>query len=419
MTTRNWHLRHNKALIISGALLLGACGASGAGETAESSEAPGTTEAAIPETTVTTPPTTATPTTAQGDVADAELWITAVGEKHQALQKEFFRILIEEFSVEVQTDDTLIPLVNFWRAQATAADSFADELNDPPPGFALVEPTKTFAEAVRAFSQASRDTSADAEDDPILQGSLVDVEEVASYGDRQREAGTQLELACFAFQETVADLGLALVDCVGASDDQPSEPTTGPEGEAILELGGYDELAPAVYSMPNFAIPFSFELQGETRIAIFENDIILAPSDDEGPLEFYIVAPTEIAKPGEPFGAATDLIPMPADLGEWLAANPLGIESTGTTLVSGVEVPYWTLNSTEELGPDDFWDFVDFPDSPQRYGVRQGATFWQIPHPDGDLVVYGLPKPEIPDSATPEEFFAYMESIVSTINLNP
>ncbi len=374
------------ALIV---LLGGGCGSSQITEPAKVELAPDETEIA-----------------ARDDSAALEAWVSEIDGAWAELGEGRIKLFFHR-NTAVHTDDSSAPWLAWLRGEAGLYDDFAKRLDELPTDSVIEPSAVSFATVVRDASSTLGLAA-----DGMTAGNTNETSDVLI------NTYHQVWLECFKLQDAVAAVNLPIIDCA-ESGEPPAVPVTPTDGPPILALGNYDAVDAGSYRTEGFARPFTFTLPEPMRLVVNSHDIELAPVGDEGQLTFWIVAPDSLPIPGTPYGAIGDTVPFPADLGSWLAEIPVTISDTGTTQVGDLSVPYWTIplpDDATQVGVDD-WVFADFDDSFQLFPLREGMTLWQVPHPDGPLVVFGAAKFEIPGAPGLDEITAFMESILVTIEV--
>jgi len=381
------------------------------------------------------PTPTPEPTVDPVPEVDPDEWLVAVNEAlatHRSEVDRGFDALIE--SLQRDFDDPQV-VATLLRDRSVASGVLAEAI--PPAPTALEDAAETFRQAARNDQETLFNRIDIWLNDPEViaaaeegGGRLIEVN--VEYPDGQGDPQQLLEIlqaACFDLQSAVDDAGVGLIDCTGSSEE-PSDLEPG-DGGGVTNVGtGEHTLAAGgPYLFDGFSRPIELTFAENMRATVTENTIQLAPEFDQGELTFWILATDEIADPatmvaGEVQADISATVPVPDDLGTWASQLPIPVVSSGVSTFNGVDVPWWRLEGPPPLdgedGPRDpaafgMWGFADLEDSFQIYWIRAGNIFWQIPHPEGSLIVSGWPPYEIPDSPSADEKFDYIESVLATL----
>ena len=168
------------------------------------------------------------------------------------------------------------------------------------------------------------------------------------------------ESACFDLQDAIEGAGLGLVDCAGSSIDFP------PIG---------DLLEPGVHEFAVFEPGLTLELAQPT--IVLEAADFVEVSDPESPVSAKFVAIDEVVDPASlsnPDSQTT--IPIPDDLGPWLAEFPVTVLDESTVDTATGPARYWDLQidaeRAAELAPGSF--FIELA----RYAVNDSFDSYSL-----------------------------------------
>lgn len=339
-----------------------------------------------------------------GDGAVASGWLEGVVESYSGFLVEAAAINDTYFD-DLQVDNDLDAAFARW------ANATADQLDAVVAS--LADPDDRFSDAATDFVMFLEQTQTS-----LRSSAAVGLGE-APFGDRVNEvglAGAAMESGCFDFQAATAiDESLPLIDCAGTR--VIPDCSTG-----FISPGGCSDALQAGQYGVDWARPLTIELREEVVWRTWERETHISPDPENFAFEIYLLAP-EVLAPAGSRGLPYDGVPVPDDLGEWLADFPFSVDESGSVDIDGVQASWWTLEypaewiSDEPHDPGDFFAFTDFDGGAQPYLVIAGTTLVQIPHPDGALFAVAPSFPDVPGSPPPSGIRDWTLSVLQRIDL--
>lgn len=402
------------ATVLAVMLTAGACGDDSTTDRSEDSSilAPTTTASAV-TTVASTPiePATIQPAT------DPSEWVANLNRAQQEMNANTLEAFMRIGDPSTPGWGTLAFEVESLGELTEISEEFLLALEDPP--IEVADEAEDWALTIQESIERSQDTAEALlglgvpMDTPV---SDVPPEVLEQLPGMDVEPAFSTEDACFALAEKVADAGFGIVDCTG-SEDRVAEQATGP---GPVPVGRHDLSEPGVYSFDTLPRPFSIEIAEPTSVVVGEEGVEFTVEEAGDAPFFHVVAVDEIVDPAflldydGPF-TFDQMVPTD-DLAGWFDQLPFEVD-TGITLVGDVEVPYWRLLDVEFSGGD-LPMFVWASSSLQGgHLITPGSVFWEVPHPDGSLIVYANKVVEAPDDVSGIERLAIGEDFLALLRV--
>lgn len=408
------------APVVGASLAIAACGgqeASSGPTTSETANRASTTTEILSEDGATTT-SSSTPTTAEADV---DAWIRTLNTAWRQFGADNFELLLAQGDASRPDWGTLQFEIDFLESSSEIAAALVVALDDPPSE--VLEPANEWKAVIERSvdDYAAIVEAIEAAEFPV-ETLLDDVpsETLETIFEPFPDTGDVLA-ACFDFAASAAGLADEIVDCANSEDVDGEIAATQETGS--VPVGRHDLDTPGVYSFDTVPLPFSYDVSESTSVVVGEREVEFFVEEAGVAPFFHVVAVDEIIDPsmitesGPNSGFALGPMVAADDLGTWFEQLPFEIER-GTSVVRGLEIPYWRLLDIE-------WDGGDLP----MYGwavnssagtpvhlISPGSVFWQVAHPDGLLVVYANRVVEAPDDVPSTERLtigeAFLESLI-------
>lgn len=368
---------------------------------------------AAPSTTQSTSPSTVPPEN------NIEQWIESVDDAWQQLGADSFALLLVQGDPSSPGWGTLQFEIDFLESSAALTGSLRTALEDPPATM-----TDAAAEWIDVVDQVVAD----------YETVVVTLGELGLPGDTRIEGIPEpdlanafepfpddlvLQAACFEFAAQAAEAADVIVDCArsGAVDavDAVGD-SSGP-----LTVGRHDLIA-GVHEFEIAERTFSYELFEPMSIVVGEGEIEFMVEEAGFAPFFHVMAlgaviePSLITEAGPESGFALGQTITLESLDEWFQQLDFEIER-GISVIDGREIPYWRLLDIEWDGGDvPMYGWAESSINP-RHLITPGSVFWQVPHPDGALVVYANRVVEAPDDVGSEERLTIGEAFLESLSL--
>ena len=440
------------AVLVAILLMVSACGSSGETELVQGDDQTASVDNnAEPEPTATEVPPAATteaepspePTAAVEPTpapVDPEEWAAQVNEALEAMRTDMFTVEIW-WHIGIM-EDLGNPDVEsaVWRGTGEVFAAFAESLPEPPPD--LAEETAALRTSIREVSDAYLLLADDFDGDETMHAAVPYHTDPGwgIYVDRHGEILNLPELACFELQAAVDKAGYGLIDCLpdedreftpeecalverafGQGPDQcGEEPATDDDPLTIQE--GQSDLSPGdAYTFVDFAQPFRLTPTDSIAVTGTDREVeLFSSASTDLEIRLWILAPDEIADPTTMIANSHRVessIAVPGELGDWTAQLPLAVVDEGVSGFGTVEARWWRLEPPAERFAENAFESWGFAESDinQVHVFRRDTVFWQIPGPDGDLIVYTVAVFESPDAVAGDELFAFVERTLSTL----